>query len=239
MKLLRRCVLPALSAVFLLLCSCTQQAPDVLESLINNIDTAAVPKPVDSGEYKDYRELYLQYKEKNASYFSNTEAAINSLLGQKYAYGLTAYKHGDELAEIAEMFFDDNAENTLNIYFALRGFEDKEYTQNENTAQYSCKKNNDAYLYKASYDAENMSFEISLNVNEELKDSFRCSMSDDSLTKYCYRGTIDRTFIIIVNKDGTSRIDWYEGLTADGTEIPEEEHGYIIFDGTVLSGVVK
>lgn len=238
MKLLRRCVLPVLSAVLLLLCSCTDQTPDVLESLINNIDTTAV-KTADSGRFSDYRELFLQYKERNSTYFDSTEAAVNTLLGQKYAYALTAYKHSDELADIAEMFFDDSAENTLNIYFALRGFEDKVYSQEENTAQYSCRKNDDAYLYKASYDAEQSRFEITLEVNGELKDSFKCVMDDDSLTKYCYRGSLDRTFISAVKKDGTSRIDWYEGMTENGEEKSANEHGYIIYDGKILTGEIK
>ena len=238
MKLLRRCVLPAISAVLLLLCSCTQSPPDVLDSLINNIEPT-FPAAPESTRYKDYRELFLQYKENNSAYFANTEAAINSLLGQKYAYGITAYKHSDELAEIAEMFFDDNAENTLNIYFALRGFEEKTYTQDEYTAQYGCKKNGDSYVYVMNYSAENKSFEISLDVNGELKDAFKCSMTDDSLTKYCYRGTLDRTFISRVNKDGTSRIDWYEGLVPAEQDADREEYGYVVFDGMILSGVIK
>lgn len=239
LKLPKRLIIPLLSALLLLLSSCTQKTPDVLESIINNIDNTTVDAIVDSGRYKDYRELYLQYKEQNSAFFVNTEAAINSLLGQKYAYGITAYKHSDELAEIIEMFFDDNAENTLNIYFALRGFEDKVYQQSDNTAEYSCKKKDESYLYKASYDAENNTFGITLEVNGELKDSFRCTLTDDSLTKYCYRGTLDRTFISCVNKDGTSQIDWYEGYTEDGTDVAEDDHGYIVFDGIALSGVIK
>ena len=222
----------------LLLCSCTQSPPDVLDSLINNIEpTFTIPS--DSSGCKDYRELFLQYKECNTAYFSSTEAAINTLIGQKYAYGITAYKHSDELAEIAEMFFDDNAENTLNIYFALRGYEDKEYSQGENQAQYSCKKNGDSYVYKASYSVENKSFDITLEVNGELKDKFSCSMTDDSLYKYCYRGTLDRTFVSLINKDGTSRIDWYEGLVPADEQAAQEEYGYIAFDGIILSGVIK
>ena len=205
--------------------------------MMNNLEST-VPK-TDSVQYKDYRELYALYKERNSSYFENTETAINSIIGQKYAYGITAYKHSDELAEIAEMFFDDNAENNLNIYFALRGYEDKEYTQVDNSAEYGCKKKNDAYLYKASYDAENKTFEISLLINGELKDSFRCSISDDSLIKYCYSGSLDRTFISRVNKDGTSQIDWYEGLTENGETVDENEHGYVVYDGKTVSGVIK
>lgn len=238
LKLLKRCVFPALSAVFIVLCSCTKAPPDVIDGLINN-NEPTFTYPSDSAQYKDYRELFLQYKECNAAYFSSTEAAINTLLGQKYVYGITAYKHSDELSEIAEMFFDDNAENTLNIYFALRGYEDKEYTQNGNTAQYGCKKNGDAYVYKASYSAESRSFDITLDVNGELKDKLSCSMTDDSLTKYCYRGTIDRTFFSRVNKDGTSRIDWYEGLVSYEDEAAQEEYGYVAFDGMILSGVIK
>ena len=238
MNLLKRCLLPVLTAALLILCSCAPSPPDVIESLISNNDTA-YPKAADPGRYKDYRELFTLYKECNDSYFNATEAAINTIIGQKYMYGLTAYKHSDELAEIAEMFFDDNAENTLNIYFALRGFEDKEYAEDENKAEYSCKKKDDEYKYNASYDVQNKSFEITLHVNGELKDSCRCAITDDSLTKYCYSGPLDRTFISVVNKDSTSRIDWYEGLTGDGADVPEEEHGYIIFDGSVLSGVIK
>lgn len=237
MNLLKRCILPLLSAALLLFCSCTQSPPDVLESLINNIDTTQeIP---DSGRFKDYRELYEKYKNCNIMYFKNTETAINTFIGQKYVYGITAYKHSDELAEVAEMFFADNSENTLNIYFALRGFEDKEYIQNDNTAEYRLKKNGEQYVYTASYDPDEQSFEISQSVNEELKDSFKCTVTDELLVKYCYRGKLDRTFISRVNKDGTSRIDWYEGLTENGEDIPEEEHGYIIYDGINLSGVIK
>ena len=226
-----------LSAVILILCSCSQSPTEVLESIMNNLESTA-PK-ADSVLYKDYRELYALYKERNSSYFENTETAINTLIGQKYAYGITAYKHSDELAEIAEMFFDDNAENNLNIYFALRGYEDKEYTENDNSAEYKCKKKNDSYLYNACYDAENKSFEISLSVNGELKDSFKCDLSDDSIIKLCYSGSLDRTFVSRANKDGTSRIDWYEGLTENGEEVDENEHGYVIYDGKALSGVIK
>ena len=64
-------------------------------------------------------------------------------------------------------------------------------------------------------------------------------MSDGTLTKNCYSGTLQRTFISRVNKDGTSKIEWYDDHVENIPETDDEEHGYVVYDGIALSGVIK
>lgn len=237
MKKFRWGIFLSLSAVLLALCSCTRQ--DAPESTTVTDTETEIKQTAAVEENKEYRELFDKYKECNEQYFKNTEAAVNTLLGQRYAYAITAYEHSRTLSEIAEMFFDDISENTLNIYFALRGFEDKEYTVKDTEAEYKCKKKEDEYVYRVSYDTDKQSFEIVLYVNGELKDSFKCEMSDGTLTKNCYSGTLQRTFISRVNKDGTSKIEWYDDHVENVPETDDEDHGYVVYDGIALSGVIK
>ena len=191
-------------------------------------------------ENKEYRQLFEQYRQKNEEYFSKTEAATKTLIGQKYAYAVTAYDHSETLSEIAEMFFDISSENTLNIYFALRGYEEKSYSYDGSSAEYVCRKKDDRYRYTVSYDTEKSSIDITLYVNDELRDRLYIEMTDDTLSKLCYSGTLQRTFVSRVNNDGTSRVDWYDELIQT---LPEEQndegHGYVIYDGVALSGVIK
>ena len=181
-----------LSAAFILLCSCTAEVPDLIESIKSE---PALTDVSGNDSHSDYKRLFAAYKNANEEYYKDTAAAINSLLGQKYAYGMTAYMHDADLTDVAEMFFDDNSENNLGIYFALRGYEDKKYTENGTEAEFSAKKKGDQYSYRMNYDAQAGSFEISLYVNDELKDSLRCSFDGETLEKCCYEGNIQRTFI--------------------------------------------
>ena len=137
------------------------------------------------------------------------------------------------------MFFDETSENTLNIYFALRGFEDKEYTENERTAEYKCRKNDDQHVYTVEYDTAGKTINVTHTVNGETKDLFTCRIDDDGLYKECYSGSLQRTFVSRVNKDGTSKIEWYDRDVTEDKPAEEEEHGYVVYDGLTLSGVIK
>ena len=237
MKKVKRCILPALSAIFLLLCSCGGDVPLITESAINS-DTEP-EKTVTAVTVKEYKELISEFKSVNEEYFKDTQKAVTSLIGQKYVYAVTAYNHSDELTEIAEMFFDETSENTLNIYFALRGFENKEYEASEKEAQFKCSRKDDRYVYKAVFDAEAKSFDITLTVNDELKDSLHCDINDTELIKICYSGALGRTFISRVNKDKTSKIEWYDEYLKEIPSDETKEHGYVVYDGVTLSGIIK
>lgn len=221
----------------LFLCSCTENTPSFTD-IITSPELTDI-KTITSAENKEYKELLQLYKKYEKEYFENTETAINTLLGQRYVYAVTAYNHSKELTDISEMFFDETSENTLNIYFALRGYDDKEYSVNENKAEYKCKKNEDQHVYTVQFDAENKTINVTHTVNGEKKDYLDCRIDDDGLYKKCYSGSLQRTFVSRVNKDGTSKIEWYDRDVADDPPEDEEEHGYVVFDGLALSGVIK
>ena len=231
-------ILFASAVCALSLCSCTETTPPLTDVVtipeLTEIKTVAV-----SNENKEYKELLQLYKKCDEEYFKNTETAVNTLLGQRYAYAVTAYNHSEELTEIAEMFFDDTSENTLNIYFALRGFEDKEYTEDEDKAEYKCKKNEDQHVYTVQFDTAGKTINVTHTVNGEKKDYLGCKMDDDGLYKECYSGSLQRTFVSRVNKDGTSKIEWYDRDVTDTPPEEEEEHGYVVYDGLALSGVIR
>ena len=231
-------ILLALSVFCVCFTACENDPSSVIESIINNSDTQ-IQKTSEEEDHKQYRELFSEFKQADTEYFKNAEAAITSLIGQKFAYGITAYRHSDELMDIAEMFFDDNSENTLNIYFALRGFEDKEYTEDGSTAEYSCKKKDDSYLYRVIYNEDASGFEIRLYQNGELKDFLICDLDGDQLSKICYRGTLNRTFISRVSEDGKAEVVWIDDKVESVDAIPDGEHGYVIYDGINLTGVIK
>ena len=238
MKKIRWGILISLSAVSLLMCSCRADVPDVIDSLLSDTVTDAVI-PEDQ-PHAEYRKLFNEYKAADAEYFRNTASAINSLIGQKYAYGITAYEHDADLLDVAEMFFDRNSEQTLGIYFTLRGFESKSYSEEGNTAVFTAMKKSDEYVYEMTYDADAGSFEIVLSVNGETRDSLRCTFDGDSIEKCCYEGTLQRTFISRVNKNGESTVEWFDRMirTPEETEA-DEERGSVVFDGEMLSGVIK
>lgn len=243
MKKNRWGILITLSVTSFLLCSfilssCRPVIPDVIESLMS--DTAATSDIPDSGKYADYKNLFAEYKTANKEYFKNTENAINSIMGQKYGYGITAYEHGDDLAEIAEMFFDENSAARLDMYFALRGYDDRSYKEEENAAEFTAKKKDDDCSYKVSYNAEDGRFEIIFTVNGEIQDSLLCVLTDDDLVKCCYSGTIDRTFISRVSRDGKSEVEWFDRMITDPAETEaNEERGNVSFNGEMLSGKIK
>ena len=226
-----------LSAAFIFLCSCTAEVPDLIESIKSEPVLTDVSG---NGAHSDYKKLFAAYKTASEEYYKDTATAINSLLGQKYAYGMTAYMHDADLTDVAEMFFDDNSENNLGIYFALRGYEEKQYTETGNEAEFSAKKKGDLYSYRMSYDADAGSFEISLYVNDELKDSLQCSFDGETLVKCCYEGNLQRTFISRVNDEGASTVEWFDRqiVSPDETEA-NEDRGSVVYYGEMLSGVIK
>lgn len=226
-----------LISLILTLCSCKGAISDVIDSFIS--DTAPSSSE-ESAEPNEYKEIFAAYKASNEEYYKKTESAINTIIGQKYGYGITAYDHSDDLAEIAEMFFDSNSEAVLDVYFKIRGYENGVYTENGNTAEYSAKKKNDECVYKTSYDAERRCFEIVYTVNGEIKDNLKCELGENTLMKCCYSGTIDRTFISRVNSDGESTVEWFDRKITDPCETEaNEERGSVVFDGEKLSGVIK
>ena len=226
-------------ALVFLLCSCKDGISDVIESLISD----TVPQSVnatDSNENSEYRELFAAYKASNDEYYKKTEAAINTIIGQKYGYGITAYNHSDELSEIAEMFFDSNSAAMLDMYFTIRGYDDRVYETDGNKATFTCSKKDDVCVYKMTYDADSRFFEISYYVNDELKDSLSCEMTDKELVKCCYVGTLERTFISRVNSDGESQVEWFDRcITSPYETSAGEDRGNVEFDGEKLSGVIK
>ena len=228
----------AVSAVFVF-SACTSQDTPATETETETVTEADIKQTAAPEENKEYKELFAKYKECEEQYFKNTETAVNTLIGQRYAYAITAYEHSRELTEIAEMFFDDISENTLNIYFALRGFEDKEYSADENKAEYKCRKNDDIHVYTVEYEITTETINVTHTVNGEKKDYLACVISDDGLYKECYSGSLQRTFVSRVNKDGTSKIEWYDRDVTEDKPTEEEEHGYVIYDGLTLSGVIK
>lgn len=234
MKKVRLILLSALALTAMFLCSCADETPQMIESILG-ADTTAV-----TAEESGYGELFSSFKKREKEYFRDTYNAANTLIGQKYVYVVTAYNHSDELSEIAEMFFSADSEKNLNIYFALRGFENKEYKEEENRATYSCTKKDEKYVYSVSYDTEKQSFEITLSVDENVKDVLKCRLDEKSLFKLCYSGYLNRTFISRVYEDGKSKVSWYDELITDEADIPAEgEHGYVDFDGATLSGEIK
>jgi hypothetical protein len=206
----------------------------MIESILG-VDTTAV-----TDEESGYVKLFSSFKKREKEYFRDTYNAAHTLIGQKYVYVVTAYNHSDELSEIAEMFFSADSEKNLNIYFALRGFENKEYKEEENRATYSCTKKDEKYVYSASYDTEKQSFEITLTVDENVKDVLKCRLDEKALFKLCYRGYLNRTFISRVYVDGKSDVSWYDEYVPDEASVPEgTDHGRVNFDGVTLSGEIK
>lgn len=232
-------ILFIIAACALLLCSCTQTPPSLTDLVtlpeLTDIKTATAT----ATENKEYKELLELYKKCDGEYFEKTRTAVGTLIGQRYAYAVTAYDHSKELSDIAEMFFDDTSENTLSIYFALRGFEDREYTADEHTAKFSCRKNEDQHVYTVEYETAAKTINVTHTVNGEKKDHLGCKIDDDGLYKECYSGSLQRTFVSRVNKDGTSKIEWYDKDVTDNPPAEDEEHGYVVFDGLTLSGVIK
>jgi hypothetical protein len=138
------------------------------------------------------------------------------------------------------MFFDDNSAAALDMYFALRGYDDRVYKAEDNSAEFSAKKKDDDCVYKVTYNADERSFEITYTVNGELNDSLLCVLTDGDLLKCCYVGTIERTFISRVSRDGKSDVEWFDRMITDPAETEaNEERGNVSYDGEKLSGLIK
>ena len=227
--------------VFLLIfifSSCDTPVNEQINQMLSNIPAIFEPSTAQSSTSDTgFQKILKNFTDKDKAYFASSEREMNkNPLNQKYSYAVSAYHQSNGICDTAAMFFAENAAEELNLYFRLYGYVYKEYSQNEKKAVLKCEKDGAIYIYEVSYSEEPVYFEILIYKNDAVIESFKCSLTEDSIEKVYYDDNIKQLIVSLASSDGSVSVSWYGTEFIEGFSIPENEpSGSVTYKDGVLS----